>query len=452
MLFWNKIEYIGILSYPVLFLLFALQYVGLDDRFPRRTLALLFLLPAVILLAKFFDDRLQWIYVAPHVNASGAISLLNFGRGPMYIPISLYSLVMITLGNALLIRKWRSASALYRRQTAIMLTAALFLYATCAVYASGIDLIPELPQLDFNPFLYSVWGLAIGIAIFRYRLFELTPVARDALIELLEDAVIVLDAQTRVVDANPEARRIFGWNRVPIGRAAEPALYGWVDSVFLESVSATARKEVRLDEDGGTDYDLTVTALRDRRKQVVGFLLLAHDISIRKDYERRLHELSLADELTGLNNRRGFSLLAGQMLGMAERAKMNAVVLYIDLDRLKGINDTLGHAAGDRALIETADLLRRAFRTSDITARLGGDEFGVLAAESADNSADAMRTRLESLVAEWNARPGREYALSFSIGTARFRWKNPVSLDILLEQADRLMYRYKQAKQDAPQP
>jgi diguanylate cyclase (GGDEF)-like protein/PAS domain S-box-containing protein len=328
-----------------------------------------------------------------------------------------------------------------------MLAAAVVLYAMYGVYLSGVNLVPELPHLDINPFLYTFWGLAVGTAIFRYRLFELTPVAREVLIELLGDAVIVLDVQTRVVDANPEARRIFGWQHAPVGQTADQVLRGWVDRGFLAAVTESTKKETQLTTDSATaDYDVTITPLRDRRGRVLGHLIVAHDISLRKEFERRLRDLSLSDELTGLNNRRGFTLLAEQVIVMAGRMKINAVLIYIDLDRLKWINDTLGHATGDLALIETAKILKSAFRSSDILARLGGDEFVVLAAETAENSTDVMLTRLETLVNKSNARAGRKYQLSLSVGTAYLNWEKPVPLASLLEQADQRMYQQKQAK------
>ncbi|MGB7539910.1 MAG: GGDEF domain-containing protein [Anaerolineales bacterium] len=153
---------------------------------------------------------------------------------------------------------------------------------------------------------------------------------------------------------------------------------------------------------------------------------MAHDISERKEPEEKLREFSLADGLTGLNNRRGFKTLADQLIHAARRMRLNAIMFSIDLDGLKGINDNMGHAAGDRALVETGELLKKSFRSPDIVARLGGDEFVVPAIESADSSDRSMQARLEERLQSQNARPGRAYPLSLSIGTARCEWENPV--------------------------
>jgi diguanylate cyclase (GGDEF)-like protein len=133
--------------------------------------------------------------------------------------------------------------------------------------------------------------------------------------------------------------------------------------------------------------------------------------------------------------------LAGQLLQVALRMRMNAVLFYIDLDGLKRINDVLGHAAGDRALIEAGDLLKQSFRESDVTARLGGDEFVVLAAESGKGSRPAMLARMKEDLRVRNAQPGRAYRLLLSIGAALFEWRYPDTLDGLLETADQAMYK-----------
>jgi len=138
--------------------------------------------------------------------------------------------------------------------------------------------------------------------------------------------------------------------------------------------------------------------------------------------------------------------LAGQLLQVALRMRMNAVLFYIDLDGLKQINDVLGHAAGDRALIAAGDLLKQSFRESDVTARLGGDEFVVLAAESGKGSRPAMLARMKEDLRVRNAQPGRAYQMSLRIGAARFGWRYPDTLDGLLETADQAMYKVKQAR------
>jgi two-component system cell cycle response regulator len=157
-----------------------------------------------------------------------------------------------------------------------------------------------------------------------------------------------------------------------------------------------------------------------------------------------LQSESLMDELTKLYNRRGFMALARSHLKLAERTRAQFALVFVDLDQMKQINDTLGHLEGDRALVETAALLSESVRQSDIVARLGGDEFVLLLTTAEKGSEEGIRRRLQEQLDACNSQPGRRYSLSFSVGvvTAGFdRWP---TLEDLLAEADALMYRQKQ--------
>jgi len=164
---------------------------------------------------------------------------------------------------------------------------------------------------------------------------------------------------------------------------------------------------------------------------------------------RALRDLSLIDDLTQLYNRRGFQDLGQQYLKLARRTGRGVTVVYVDLDRFKTINDSLGHLAGDRALIKMAEILRASFRRSDIIARLGGDEFGVLALEASDETSEGLVARLRERVREFNASSTEPYQLAISVGMARIEDDPSVRLDDLVASADSAMYREKHEKRAA---
>jgi len=131
---------------------------------------------------------------------------------------------------------------------------------------------------------------------------------------------------------------------------------------------------------------------------------------------------------------------------LAQRLKKMIVLFFIDLDRLKWINDTLGHPEGDLALINTGNVLRKTFRESDIIARVGGDEFVVLALNSFEERTEAVVSRLKSNLLAFNAENQGSYPLSFSIGVASSGNEEPRSIDELQAEADQRMYENKKAK------
>jgi len=179
--------------------------------------------------------------------------------------------------------------------------------------------------------------------------------------------------------------------------------------------------------------------------------------SIRYAIERHrlisaLRSLSLIDDLTGLYNRRGFDELGEQQLKLARRLVRRVLVLYLDLDRLKTINDSLGHHVGDRALKHAAELIRASFRRSDLIARVDGDDFAILAVEASTDDGELMRSRLRDHVRSFNDTSSEPYQLSVSMGVARFDPDEPVSLEELTEEARTAMCDEKAAKRPAVHP
>jgi diguanylate cyclase (GGDEF)-like protein len=177
-----------------------------------------------------------------------------------------------------------------------------------------------------------------------------------------------------------------------------------------------------------------------------GLAVTLQDISRQKREELRLRKATLTDDLTGLHNRRGFMALAEQQLRLARRHAKDSVVLYMDMDGFKDLNDTFGHAVGDRALVEVARLLRRTVRDCDVVARLGGDEFTVLALDADGHGARVMQKRIEDQLASLNARRLLPAPLALTIGCTRVRSTDPANIGELLARADQLLYARKRRR------
>ena len=152
-----------------------------------------------------------------------------------------------------------------------------------------------------------------------------------------------------------------------------------------------------------------------------------------------LRTMALVDDLTTLYNRRGFLRAGTRLLEAAGRDRRGALLCYFDVDGLKCINDTRGHAAGDAILVQASRVLRSVFRVRDVISRLGGDEFAVLAASSDPRGLDVIKGRLHEALAASNAASSPPY-LSLSMGAARFDPGNPLPIADLMQQADAAMY------------
>jgi two-component system cell cycle response regulator len=221
--------------------------------------------------------------------------------------------------------------------------------------------------------------------------------------------------------------------------------YAFAPDVPIVVLTGMGDEEVGLStvRGGAQDYLIKGEVTPDLLRRSIRYAVERHRLS------SALRSLSLIDDLTGLYNRRGFADLGEQHLKLARRTARVVLLVFLDVDRLKTINDTLGHHVGDRALLRIADILRDTFRQSDIIARMGGDEFAVLALEASEEAQIELLARLREKVKEINEKSRESYRLSISVGTARFDGEGRARLDDLLAEADRVMYEEKRAKRNA---
>lgn len=168
----------------------------------------------------------------------------------------------------------------------------------------------------------------------------------------------------------------------------------------------------------------------------------------RHKHWQSFRNMSLIDELTGLHNRRGFFTLGDQLVKMMKRSDDQVFIVFFDLDNMKTINDTFGHAIGDEALKQTAQTLRNTFRESDVIARLGGDEFAVVAVISNQYNEDILLSRFQENIARFNRNNEHNFQLSVSTGIVLVEKDSSVSIEDWLHKADQLMYQEKIKKKE----
>jgi diguanylate cyclase (GGDEF)-like protein len=162
--------------------------------------------------------------------------------------------------------------------------------------------------------------------------------------------------------------------------------------------------------------------------------------------QEKFRSLAITDELTGLLNRRGFFSFAQQQLKISKRTECDFSLLSADLDNLKTINDTFGHAEGDRALVETSNILKITFRDSDIVGRIGGDEFATLLIGLSDSNFRVINDRMNKNIHTVNAKNTTPYEISLSVGIAKCNPQNPGSIEELLARSDEVMYENKKKR------
>jgi diguanylate cyclase (GGDEF)-like protein len=169
-------------------------------------------------------------------------------------------------------------------------------------------------------------------------------------------------------------------------------------------------------------------------------LAALQDLAAMVEQELATVQLATRDALTGVANRRGFALLAEQSLRVCRRQRLPVALVYLDLDDFKTINDTFGHAEGDRALERFAERMRTNGRDMDVVGRIGGDEFALLLVDATPDQAEAVVARLQGAVDALTQEAVLPYRLAFSHGVVAFDPTRHRTFDELLAESDARMY------------
>ncbi len=284
---WAKVEYLGIAILPVAWLVFALHYAGRERWLTPRNLALVAIEPLAVLLLVWTNDIHGLIWSSVRLDASGSFAVLGLTYGAGFWVHVAYTYLSLLLGTLLLIRVFMRSPHLYRGQASAVLIGVSAPWVGNALYISGLN---PFPSLDLTPFAFTLSGLAVVWGLFRFRLLDIVPVARDAVIESMGDAVVVLDAQSRIVDLNPAAQQVIGLAASQaIGQPAASVLPGRLDLLERYHDVTEAHSEVVLGEgEAQRTFDLRVSPLYDRRSHLTSRLVVLRDITRRKRAEMDL--------------------------------------------------------------------------------------------------------------------------------------------------------------------
>ncbi len=274
----------------------------------------------------------------------------------------------------------------------------------------------------------GIFAFLFSIAIMLYvldrtrrtekQLFDEKELA-EVTLHAIGDAVITTDRHGRTTYLNPEAERLTGWQ----GREAEgrpvSEIYQILDEQSLEPVphplyveevdalSASLHRFAILRARDGSTHIVqdNVSPIRDRSGQVMGKVLTFRDMTAAREIEIQLLLQANQDPLTGLLNRRAFEVALDEYLSESKAENSEHVLMYLDLDQFKVVNDTCGHEAGDELLKQVALTIRGHLRQDDVVARLGGDEFGVLLTgchlDNAMRVAESIRQSIDELRFNW---------------------------------------------------
>lgn len=272
-----------------------------------------------------------------------------------------------------------------------------------------------------------------------------------AVFEVAREAIVVTNAKGHIVAANPAAMSLSGYAETELlGRSVRRFQFIRPTKTYYRTLQQSVARdggwqgEVWIRRRNGQALLLvTVSAVRDAANLLSHYVIVATDITRQKETERRIEHLAYYDALTDLPNRALLSQRAELALGLAARRDEEAAVMFLDLDRFKDINDSLGHAEGDELLVQVARRLQRLIRETDTVCRLGGDEFVLLLPNTGQPGAAYLARKLLASFRQPYTVGGHHLQITTSVGIALYPHDGTTFTE-LLKNADAALYQAKQ--------
>lgn len=440
-LFWVRFQHWGIQSIPVLWLMFTLCIIGKSKLITPLFGLLAFILPLITLVASQTLGGLNLLHPNPHLGSGDMISLFKYDRGlAIYLVTAIQSMYLLA-SAILLIGVLILGVPVPRPQTIIYLAGFLLPWINGLCYNLG--LIPY--NLDSTPLVLSISMVLFMIGFLKVGMLDIAPLARDVIFEGTNDGILVIDRHGRITDFNSCMRSIMPFlDRAKTGVLARTVLAGY--GALVELLDHELPAVIEFQPDFGSEkriFRVSSAILRGKSNRDLGKLLTFHDVTEMKELQRRLEFLAIHDELTGLYNRRYLDEFASREIEKAKRTRGEFSMIMLDLDHFKLVNDTLGHAGGDQALIVIAKVCGSVVREADVVGRFGGEEILVLlpdtAASAARDIAEKMRAAIEASPIYFE---GENIHLTASFGVASMS-PSCDTLKTILISADRALYKAK---------
>jgi GAF domain-containing protein/PAS domain-containing protein len=281
---WAKFAYIGIATTPLFWFIFVMRFSRQFNWLTRRHIIAASILPFITILIAATNEQhnLLWISFTPGRGIAG--DYLIFNPGPWYVVLLFYSYSVIFIGVVVLLRTIRDGQEIHRNQAIGILIGAVIAWGGNVIDLSNTNF---WRGIDLTALTIAIACIIYVIVIFRYQLLNLMPMARDVLIENMNDGVIVLDANNHIVDINSAARRLVGDAVNPSQTSnLEEALNKRFDLVSrYKNVTTEARDTIGINEDPPRYFDARITPLHDKSGQLAGRMIVLRDVSNLKQIE-----------------------------------------------------------------------------------------------------------------------------------------------------------------------
>lgn len=284
-LFWANIQYFAYCYSPVTLLAMCMQFTGYDGWIRSRKVLWLAVIPTIIILLVWTDGVHGLIRYDMHMDYSGSFPVINKKYGPVFYIHALYSHFLNILAWVLLIKAVFFKNSVYRKQATALLFGLSLIIIPNIIYISGFG---PIKRFDITPLFFAPGGLIIAWGIYRYKLFDLIPVARAAVMENMDAGVMVLDLQERVLDINPALKKVVGYSIIKTSAGTVEEVCGKIPELIKACTNKSiTHSEFAINKEGVSKvYEILLSPLTDHKGVMMGRLVVIHDITQKKQEQQ----------------------------------------------------------------------------------------------------------------------------------------------------------------------
>ena len=440
MLFWRNFQQIGIFLIPVACIYFAVDYAQYAKL--KKYIPFLLIIPILSIIIIFTDS-------ATHLMRTGYIVSYNpfFGKA-LSVQQTLLGKILVS-NNYLLAFCSLVILYIFSRHVAKALRRQVMLnfWAIGLIFVLAFLKTAFLEGTKVNIPIVTIYlpsSIILFYNLYRNGVFLVSPIAREKVFDVVEMGIIVTDRAGSVADLNPYATRLlntyFGISDTPAGKAMDSLFPDYPDWLALTRDNRTGELELNLPAPCERCIYIRVFPLQSGDGMFLGSVSIMSDVTIVRRQELALKKRAETDNLTGLMNRETFMSAFSGELEKSAAAESHISVLMMDLDKFKWINDTYGHAVGDRVIAEFADLLRCTLRREDAVARIGGDEFAAMLRNANREKASEIANRIIEATNKRQIPLDGQTTVQLKLCIGICENAGTVSAEEMLKRADQAMY------------
>ena len=425
------------------FLLFVVQFINRKSP-PLWLTTTLFVLPISIGALALTNDQHALLYERYWIEQGAYFPVIKYEPGPGYVIQLLYLILSSLLAEVLLFIHLFRCSGTERKKTTLILIAGVLPTLSATLNPDR----ETFSGLDLQPFIFSITGVLLAIALFYFKMLDLKKVAREYAMDAIHDYLLIIDKNMVVIDINQAGKNSNLLHSCQMGKPLQPS-NNFISSL-MENMANNGEKKPKSQSKISVKvqdkhYQYSLTAIKDNFRYIQGYVVLINDYTPMANLLYEMELLAIMDSLTNVFNRRHLIQLAKREIKIASRTSSSLSVILFDLDNFKNINDKFGHPVGDIVLTKISEAVQSQLRAAEIFGRYGGEEFCVICPNTGKEEVKSIAERLRQCIEDIDWKDQPTYSVTASFGVCTSANLEQHTIEELLSRVDSALY---QAKHD----